>query len=320
MRALLTQLDIETIDAERKAQEYPVRALRGWELKAFALLRCPFKEVLLLDADNVPVRDPTFLFETPEFAEHGAVFWPDFGRLDATRSIWQICEVEFRAEPEFETGQVLVDRRRCWGALWLAMHYNEHSDFYYQHIHGDKDTFHLAFHRVNKSYAMPPRGIEALDATMCQHDFEGQRVFQHRNMDKWRLDGRNRRIAGFLHEDECRNYLADLRARWSGRVHWNEQVSPEESRWIKEVACKRFLYERVGYDRRLMVFREDRTIGQGAAGCERTWTIAVEDDTPQLFIYGDDTITCGLRESSRQWCGRWYRHERMPVLLTPADD
>jgi hypothetical protein len=320
MGGLLAGLDVEPIDAERVAQDHPVRTLRGWELKAFALLRCSFREVLLLDADNVPVRDPTFLFETPEFAQHGAIFWPDFGRLDKSRSIWEICEVPFRDEPEFETGQAVIDRARCWLALWLAMHYNEHSDFYYQHIHGDKDTFHLAFRRVNKSYAMPPWGINALDATMCQHDFDGQRTFQHRNMDKWRLDGRNRRISGFLYEDECRAYLADLKARWSGRIHWNEELSPAELQWIREVSRKRFIYERVGYDRRPMKFREDRTIGEGAAGCERLWTIALEGEQPQLFIYGDDTITCRLRGSSRNWSGRWYRHERMPILLRPADD
>ena len=41
-----------------------------------------------------------------------AIFWPDFGRLGPERPIWQICEVPYRDEPEFETGQVVVDKRR----------------------------------------------------------------------------------------------------------------------------------------------------------------------------------------------------------------
>jgi hypothetical protein len=32
---------------------------------------------------------------------------------------------------------------------------------------------------------MPSRGIDALPGVMCQHDFEGRRLFQHRNMRKW---------------------------------------------------------------------------------------------------------------------------------------
>src|SRR5262249_39277602 len=145
---------------------------------------------------------------TAEYREHGAIFWPDFGRLKASRRIWDACEVAYLDEPEFESGQIVVDKQRCWQALNLTMHYNEHSDYYFQHIHGDKETFHMAFRRLGKSFAMPPFGIHPLAQTMCQHDFQGNRIFQHRNLDKWRLDGSNRRIDGFIDEDVCRYFLA----------------------------------------------------------------------------------------------------------------
>ena len=32
----------------------------------------------MLDSDNIPVRDPAFLFDSFEFKELGAVFWPDY--------------------------------------------------------------------------------------------------------------------------------------------------------------------------------------------------------------------------------------------------
>lgn len=35
-------------------------------------------QVLLLDADNLPLLDPAQLFELKEFATHGSLFWPDF--------------------------------------------------------------------------------------------------------------------------------------------------------------------------------------------------------------------------------------------------
>lgn len=36
-----------------------------------------FKEVLLLDCDVVPMRDPTYLFDSPEFRQQGNYFWGD---------------------------------------------------------------------------------------------------------------------------------------------------------------------------------------------------------------------------------------------------
>ena len=70
------------------------------------------------------------------------------------------------------------------------MHLNEHSDFYYQYVHGDKETFHMAWRMLGQEYAMVPHPLHPLEGTMCQHDFEGRRVFQHRNMLKWSVKSR----------------------------------------------------------------------------------------------------------------------------------
>lgn len=32
----------------------------------------------MLDADNLPLRDPTYLFASPHALQHGAMFWLDF--------------------------------------------------------------------------------------------------------------------------------------------------------------------------------------------------------------------------------------------------
>ena len=49
--------------------------VRGYALKAFALYATSFTEVILLDADNLPVLDPALLFDTPEYKLHGSMFW-----------------------------------------------------------------------------------------------------------------------------------------------------------------------------------------------------------------------------------------------------
>jgi hypothetical protein len=214
MRILLRPLNVESVDACKLRKKYPVRILRGWELKPYAILHSPFREVLLLDADNVPVANPQSLFDTPQFRATGAIFWPDYRgpRFNRkTLAIWRSCGVRQPREPEFETGQILVDKQRCWHALCLALWFNGHSDFYYRYILGDKETFHLAFRKLHKSYSLVPTPIHPLEAAMCQHDFQGRRLFQHRNLDKWSLLRPGRRIPGFWFENECRGYLAQLK-------------------------------------------------------------------------------------------------------------
>ena len=316
MRALVADYGAECVDAEQVRQRHPVRTLGGWELKAYSILHCPFREVILLDADNVPLLDPAVLFDTPEYAQHGALFWPDYGRMEAYPTIWDVCEVEHRDEPEFESGQIVVDKQRSWVALNLAMHYNEHSDFYYRHMLGDKETFHMAFHRTGKSFAMPATPIENLaNMVMCQHDFDGRRIFQHRNQDKWRLDGSNCRIQGFSHEDLCREFLTELRERWSGCVHWNDSPTPAERTLIDEIGGRVYQYTRVGFDERPIELLSDGRIGAGAGACEQTWTVTTINGVPTLNIFGQGEPTCRLTRHDGAWTGRWCRHERMPVTL-----
>ena len=162
--------------------------------------------------------NPELLFETPQYQETGAIFWPDFGRLTPDCGIWEVAGVPYRDEPEFESGQIVVDKKKCWRPLSLCMWYNQYSDFFYHHVHGDKETFHIAWRKLGQPYAMPAHPIHPLDCVMCQHDFEGRQIFQHRNIDKWELSGSNMVIAGFLDEAECREHLADLRRQWDGII------------------------------------------------------------------------------------------------------
>ncbi len=218
MRALMLPLGVECVDAMDVARRFPVRKPGGWQLKAYAIIHSPFREILLLDADNVAVANPETLFDSAQYKETGAVFWPDFLEMAEDHVLWKACGVEGVPGREFESGQIVADKVKCWGALRLALWFNEQSDFFYQHIHGDKDTFHLAFHKLRKSYGMVETPVMALESTMCQHDFEGRRIFQHRNMDKWNLFLRNKVINDFWFEEECRRFVLKLREKWDGRA------------------------------------------------------------------------------------------------------
>src|ERR1043166_771294 len=220
MENLLAPLGVQCVDSFSIRKQFPARILGGWEMKPYAILHSPFREILWLDADNVPVVNPEFLFDTPEFQATGAIFWPDYehGNSGKAAPIWRSCGLHRPKEPEFETGQIAVDKQRCWSALCLTMWFNENSDFYYRYLHGDKETFHLAFRKLKQRYCLVEKPIHALVGTMCQHDFQGRRVFQHRNMDKWDLFLPNRRVTDFWYEKECRGYVAQLRQVWPGVV------------------------------------------------------------------------------------------------------
>ncbi|HOC56571.1 MAG TPA: glycosyltransferase [Verrucomicrobiota bacterium] len=217
MERLVKPLDVVCRDATAPRGAHAPRLLNGWSLKPYAILHSRFKEVLLIDADNVPVRQPDSLFRTRQFRRTGAVFWPDI-RPGLPKETWDVFATPYRREPEFESGQILVNKQVCWKALSLAMWYNEHADYYYKYVLGDKDTFHMAFRKLASPFSLVPAPVEQLQATMCQHDFEGRRIFQHRNLAKWDLDGENSRISGFLFEKDCLGFLKELRLKWNGEI------------------------------------------------------------------------------------------------------
>ena len=59
-------------------------------------------------------------------------------------------------------------------------------------------------------------GIHTLSGTMCQHDFDGNRVFQHRNGRKWSMY-ENPQVPGFDFEAECVRFIDELKVRLVAR-------------------------------------------------------------------------------------------------------
>jgi hypothetical protein len=336
MRELTKQIggDVSCVDAlevARGLEGFRWSSKPGWELKPFCIIHSRFREVLMLDADNVPVRDPEYLFETKEFKATGAIFWPDYLRLQKNRLIWPICEVAYRNEPEFESGQIVVDKLRCWKELQLTMHYNNHSDFYYRHIWGDKETYHMAWRRLNTKYSMTRYPIHRLPANgvggggslvMCQHDFDGNIVFQHRNLAKWDLNpASNRRIDGFKHEQRCLQFIKELSKLWNGLLDViKPRTNAEKQAFNELVANEIYMYDRQGKGQRHISFAPNQTIARGRARLEQSWEVTENiNGEVILTISGDGQRTMELRRrEDGVWLGGWLVFEKSKVTLTPT--
>ena len=76
-----------------------------------------FAEVLVLDADNLPLADPSFLFESPEYKSSGSLFWPDFwsNNWHNPGPVYDLLNLTepWEKEPDLlttESGQFLLNR------------------------------------------------------------------------------------------------------------------------------------------------------------------------------------------------------------------
>ena len=199
-RSLLQNLGVELRNFEDYAtpeQLAPVQTkggLRLFQLKPLALVFTDLEDVLLIDSDNTPVVDPTYLFDTDEYRSVGTLFWPDYWRTSTHNPIWRLMGTEPRDEWEQESGQLVINKPAAWKALNLCIFLN--TDFYMQFLNGDKDSFRFAWLASNTPFVMNQHVPSAIGAikerhssdqfgfcghTMLQFDLEGRPLFLHHN-------------------------------------------------------------------------------------------------------------------------------------------
>jgi FkbM family methyltransferase len=227
MEQALERFDVGWINGQAFARDHGLarRILGGWEMKAFAAAHCPFREVISLDADSYPAYDPEEFMAHPEYQRVGAAFWPDQGKLEPGQ--WERFGLPYHDEPAWETGQFIIDKARHWQPLALASWLNDHSDYVYHHIYGDKDTFHLAWRKLGHEVCVPTSSPGWNTVAFLQMDFDGRTLFVHRTRDKFRwdgdIDGRevpkhymtaqwnavNQFVAGLPHEDAAHEFCRE---------------------------------------------------------------------------------------------------------------
>jgi alpha 1,2-mannosyltransferase len=167
--------------------------------KQLAILASSFQEVLFLDADNLPLKDPSFLFDDPSYTETGLLVWPDFWDSQVAPGTWEALGVPLEDRPRgsFESGQMLLDKRRCWQPLLLAIYFNMQGKVFYPLFstagQGDKETLPLAWLALGRSkYGRVPHAVFAVGTVnitfngvaMLQHAPDGSALFLHAHLPK----------------------------------------------------------------------------------------------------------------------------------------
>ncbi|KAG7375656.1 hypothetical protein PHYPSEUDO_000350 [Phytophthora pseudosyringae] len=278
--------------------------------KTYAVFYSAFDQVLLLDADNFAVRDPTYLFDTPQFQKEGAIFWPDFWRpkktifnIQPTSFVWEVFDLQPVDTFEQESGQVLIDRSRHQKALNVLMYYAFNPRIFerLRLVWGDKDLFRFAWLKTSSPFHMietPPgsAGLKLADqnifcgVTMVQHDPARGIVFLHRNQEKLSSENREKvwtHLQDFrMGEVDLDEY--DVRGANGGRYFpqfkrcYGKDIYFEKAFTVKAMDDLPF----AGLEQRLLNFvqeaaRIDGTLNEQADGTEGENVVDVADPAQQ---------------------------------------
>jgi len=308
MKRLLEPYGVVFQDAFKVARQYPVRRLDGWELKPYAIMNSRFAEVLYIDADNVVVRNPEFLLDTALYQQTGSLFWQDVPNHKSEQcylkeTSWELLGLPVCREAEFESGQLLIDKRRCWRPMQLTLHLNEHSDHYYSALFGDKDTFHLSWRKLGQEYGLNPHAPVVLGnhLVLVQFDPDGKRLFQHRCNAKWTVTEKNLRVPGFLFEEDCLTLLRELPTSFE-----ESSLTPVEQNAFDEIVMKK----RFDGEEGTCIFEPDLTATLN--GQPFGWQIEEDHEgSPVLILIYNNRRTCFLRKTAHGgWSGLWRYGDR----------
>ena len=134
----------------------------GYMIKIASMYKSPFRHMLFMDSDAMPLQDPSDLFDTESYKRLGNIFFQDFWQdpvslwrmLKIKEDPWAGVDSDVTKLPEeeridkphqAESGYVLIDKGRYWRVLEWVLFLNT-QDAVYRFSLGDKDTFRLSFY------------------------------------------------------------------------------------------------------------------------------------------------------------------------------
>lgn len=191
--------------------------LKGYQTKPLSVLCSSFEECILLDADALCFIDPHYLFLAEGYGDRGMLLFKDYVDCMSfisrdfieTIGIGVDTYCEYTNDFEIDSSCVLINKSKCWDALYTICIINVKSDSYHKskNVLGDKDTFLIASMFVNfNPYISNPAPkvmisdqnkvvIGHLQSTM----FDQKEVFTHYNNQK--VDLLTAELEGFTYAE-----------------------------------------------------------------------------------------------------------------------
>ncbi|KAG5358366.1 Alpha-1,2-mannosyltransferase MNN21 [Yarrowia sp. B02] len=180
--------------------------LKGYQFKILSALASSFEHVLLLDADNVAIKDPSVVFKSDVYRDYGYILWPDYWERSTHPEFFNIAGTELgdvrddmprddnppkladrlgaMSNPSTESGQVFVNKSAKFKALLLATYYNLNGPRYYYPLfsqgmmgEGDKETFLAAAVVLKEPVYQVPRPVQAI-GRWYRDSFHGAAMLQ----------------------------------------------------------------------------------------------------------------------------------------------
>jgi hypothetical protein len=176
--------------------------LRGYQTKPLSVLCSSFEECIMLDADALCFIDPQYLFIAEGYERSGMLLFKDyvdcmsFISRDFIETIGigvdRYCE--YTNDFEIDSSCVVMNKSKCWEALYTICIINVKSDSYHKskNVLGDKDTFLISSMFVEfKPFISQPSPrvmITDMNKIIVGHLqstlFDNQEVFTHYNNQK----------------------------------------------------------------------------------------------------------------------------------------
>lgn len=204
---------ISFVDAEIVSQKYPFSGnLKGYPIKPYCMTYSRFETIFFIDSDCFLCINPEKVLSSDLYKEFEALFCSDVDIFHGTTGricdpkryykvyrlgvwsqqtgrwnykvknpLWNILNIAEDDLPEFESGLICINKSKHIDALFFALFLNEHHEFIYNYICGDKDTFKLAWSKYNNKLNL----IDDIrpNGRMIEGYFNGQLLHQHRVCD-----------------------------------------------------------------------------------------------------------------------------------------
>ncbi|KAI2382576.1 mannosyltransferase [Ophidiomyces ophidiicola] len=171
--------------------------IKQYQYKPFAMLFSSFEEMLFLDADAFPLRDPKNLFSAEPFRTFNMVTWPDFWASSASPLYYTIASQPIPSttiRASTESGEILISKKTHQKTLLLSIYYNFYGPSHYYPLfsqgapgEGDKETFIAAATAAGELFYQVSEPVQAIGHRTADGGIDGSAMVQYDPVEDYRL-------------------------------------------------------------------------------------------------------------------------------------